>query len=181
MSYGALRSVVVANQAEIIMALVFVCLVELVMIIALNKRHRRLSELLDRLITGIEPPTFQDALTRLFERIEHMSNDVRSLQRSIEELSEKQLRCLQHIGIVRFDAFQGVGGRQSFSLAVLDGRGNGAVITSLFGRQESRCFAKPIIGGKSPLRLTEEELEAMRLATSSGSEAGGEIAYQIEI
>ncbi|MFA4029431.1 MAG: hypothetical protein GDYSWBUE_000371 [Candidatus Fervidibacterota bacterium] len=172
MTYEMLRSIVAANGAEIMMALALVCLIELAAIVMLSRRLRSLNGLLDRLTSGIEPPSFSEAIARLFESIERISGDVRSLQRSVDELSEKQRRCLQHIGIVRFDAFQDVGGQQSFSLAVLDGLGNGAVITSLFGRHESRCFAKPIIGGKSSFRLTEEELEAMRLAVSSNKTDG---------
>lgn len=167
MSYEMLRSIVMANGAEIMTALALVCLIELMAVIVLSRRLRSLNKLLDEFTFGVEPPSFQEAIKRLFGDIERISNEVRLLQRSIDELSERQRRCLQHIGIVRFDAFQDVGGQQSFSLAVLDGLGNGAIITSLFGRHESRCFAKPIVGGKSSFRLTDEELEAIRLAISS--------------
>lgn len=170
MSFEVMRSIIMAVQAEILIALIIVSLIEFVLVLVLYRGLRSLNKLLDRLLEGAEPSTFSDVFKRLFEQLGNLRGDVRSLQLSVEELSEKQRRCLQHIGVVRFDAFQDVGGQQSFSLAILDGYGNGAVITSLFGRQECRCFAKPIIGGRSSLRLTDEELEAMRLALSTGTE-----------
>jgi len=66
--------------------------------------------------------------------------------------------------LVRFDAFEDIAGQQSFSVALLDNRGNGVVITSLFGRIESRCYAKPVIKGNSPHRLSDEEMAAIKQA-----------------
>jgi hypothetical protein len=165
-SYTAIRSLIALNQAEITIGLTIVCVVQLVLLVALAIKLHRLLRSLNKLIGDTHPSDFVEALKSVFERIERICEDVRSLQRLVAELSERQEKCIQHVGIVRFDAFQDVGGEQSFSLAILDARGNGAVITSLFGRHESRCFAKPIIGWRSPMRLTEEEMEAMRIATS---------------
>jgi hypothetical protein len=66
--------------------------------------------------------------------------------------------------VVRFDAFQDTAGQQSFAVALLDNRGNGVVITSLFGRSESRCYAKPVVKGESPFPLSDEERAAIRQA-----------------
>ncbi|MFA4016562.1 MAG: hypothetical protein RUDDFDWM_001672 [Candidatus Fervidibacterota bacterium] len=166
MSYAAIRSLIALNQAEIIVGLTVVCFAQLILLATLAVKLNRLSKSLNRLIGDTHPSDFVEALKGVFERIERTCEDVRSLQQLVAELSERQKKCIQHVGVVRFDAFQDVGGEQSFSLAILDACGNGAVITSLFGRHESRCFAKPIIGWRSPMRLTEEEIEAMRIATS---------------
>jgi hypothetical protein len=65
---------------------------------------------------------------------------------------------------VRYDAFEDVGGRLSFSCALLDDHGSGVVVTSINGRQDTRVYAKPIAEGRSAYNLSVEEDEAIRQA-----------------
>jgi hypothetical protein len=73
----------------------------------------------------------------------------------------------RHCGIVRFDAFEDVGGEQSFSLALYDDRGDGAVLSSIVGRREHRVFGKPLTKGTSPYGLSAEETRAIESAYSA--------------
>lgn len=82
-------------------------------------------------------------------------------------------RALHWIGIVRFNPFSDTGGDQSFSVALVDGEGNGVVITSLHGRRETRVYAKPLEGWGSTYSLTEEEQEAIAQALRQRDEAIG--------
>jgi hypothetical protein len=75
------------------------------------------------------------------------------------------------VGLVRYDAFEDVGGRLSFSCAMLDDHGNGVVMTSINGRQDTRVYAKPIVDGHSQYNLSVEEEEAIRQAISGPREA----------
>jgi Protein of unknown function (DUF4446) len=71
---------------------------------------------------------------------------------------------VQRVSLLRYDAFEDVGGRLSFSCALLDDRGTGVVLTSINGRQETRVYAKPIAEGASSYNLSVEESEAIRQA-----------------
>jgi len=75
-------------------------------------------------------------------------------------------RCTRTPSLKRFNAFNDVGSNLSFSMALLDGEGNGLVLTSLYGRQESRTYAKKVAGGTAQARLSEEEEEVLREARS---------------
>ena len=66
--------------------------------------------------------------------------------------------------MLRYDAFEDVGGRLSFSCALLDEHGTGVVLTSINGRQETRVYAKPVTAGQSTYNLSAEEEEAIRQA-----------------
>lgn len=79
--------------------------------------------------------------------------------------------AVQRVGMVRYDAFEDVGGRLSFSCALLDDRGDGVVITSINGRQDTRVYAKPINGDKSSHNLSEEEVAAIHQANAGPREA----------
>ena len=89
-----------------------------------------------------------------------------------DKRQNQQIRgAVQHVGMVRYDAFEDVGGRLSFSCALLDDRGDGVVVTSINGRQDTRVYAKPISGGRSSHNLSEEEDAAIQQALAGPREA----------
>ena len=77
---------------------------------------------------------------------------------------------VRHVALLRFDAFEDVGGRLSFSCALLDEHGTGVVLTSINGRQETRVYAKPVSEGHSSYNLSTEEAEAIRQAMTAPPE-----------
>lgn len=90
--------------------------------------------------------------------------DAVSVAYELAELREAVDRSVQRVGMVRFDAFQDMGGQLSFAAALLDGEGSGMVLSSINGRSETRIYAKPIERGSSRYNLSDEEQEAIRRA-----------------
>lgn len=76
--------------------------------------------------------------------------------------------CVQRVGVVRFSAFSDTGSDLSFTVALLNQGGDGVVITSLFGRDQSRTYAKPVRGAQSTYVLTDEEKKAIASAMDGG-------------
>ena len=72
--------------------------------------------------------------------------------------------ALRHVAVVRYDAFGDMGGRLSFTAALLDDAGDGLVLSSIHGRSEARTYAKGVKGGASDQSLSPEELQAIDLA-----------------
>ena len=117
-------------------------------------------------------PSLSQLVARLEQQaqtLERLSANFDSLSRHLLSLEERQLSHLQRLSLVRFRAFPEVGSDLSFSLALLDGRGNGVILTSLFGRDETRVYAKPVKEGRSPYRLAPEEEQALVEALSSSA------------
>jgi hypothetical protein len=102
--------------------------------------------------------------------IKRLEGAVRQLAGGQKRLHELLQGTVQNVGVVRFDAFEDMGGRLSFSAALLDGRGDGVVVTSINGRQDTRCYAKQVRGGTSLHNLSDEEEQAIREALASGAE-----------
>jgi Protein of unknown function (DUF4446) len=73
-------------------------------------------------------------------------------------------QALRHVAVVRYDAFGDMGGRLSFSAAIVDDRGDGLVLSSIHARGESRTYAKGVVGGGSDATLTPEEQQALAAA-----------------
>lgn len=93
----------------------------------------------------------------------------RQLARGEKRLYELHQEAIQRIAVVRFDAFEDMGGRLSFSAALLDAQGDGIVITAINARQETRCYAKEVQGGRGLRNLSDEETQAIREAMSMGN------------
>jgi Protein of unknown function (DUF4446) len=67
-------------------------------------------------------------------------------------------------GLVRFDAYNEMSGQQSVSIALLDARRSGLVLTSIHHRDQARLYVKHMLGGEPEYPLSPEEVEAVRVA-----------------
>ncbi|WP_270888729.1 DUF4446 family protein [Pedococcus sp. 5OH_020] len=86
-------------------------------------------------------------------------------------LREDVAQALRHVAVVRYDAFGDMGGRLSFSAALVDDRGDGLVLSAIHARGESRTYAKGVVRGRSDTTLTPEEQQALA-AARTGSQSG---------
>lgn len=96
--------------------------------------------------------------------LERLEQRTTQLHDTSLDLREALRGAISRSAVVRYDAFDDMGGALSFSLALLDEHSDGLVISAINGRSETRCYAKPIAGGTSEHTLTREELEAVAAA-----------------
>ncbi len=90
-----------------------------------------------------------------------LPEDVLGLRQEVAALAAESESALRHLAVVRYDAFGDVGGHLSWSLAMLDDLGNGAVVTSIHGRSEARTYAKYVEEWTCDQPLSPEETEAL--------------------
>jgi Protein of unknown function (DUF4446) len=122
-----------------------------------------------------EPIRLDDTLRGVLQgqasQIKRLEEVVRTLNR-VDKKQDGQIRgSIRNVALLRYDAFEDVGGRLSFSFALLDDEGTGVVLTSINGRQETRVYAKPITEARSTYNLSVEEEEAIRQALAAPEEA----------
>jgi hypothetical protein len=99
-------------------------------------------------------------------------DDLRAEVARLTEHTDAGLRgALRFQGIVRYDAYQDMGGQQSWSMAILNANGEGAVITSLHARDHARVYLKEIVGGAPLQRLSPEEERALAAARAEPSQS----------
>jgi Protein of unknown function (DUF4446) len=103
----------------------------------------------------------QDRFEQLAEDVERGFGEVRS---GHEELSGRLDGAVTHFAVIRYDAMNEMTGRQSSSVALLDGHRNGVVISSILHREQARLYAKQVVSGRSELELSPEEREAVEAA-----------------
>jgi membrane protein implicated in regulation of membrane protease activity len=96
--------------------------------------------------------------------LDAVPEDVVGLRQEVAALKAEAKGSLRHVGLVRYDAFGDVGGRQSWSIALLDDAGDGVVLTAIHGRSEARSYAKSVAGWRSEQPLSPEEQDAVASA-----------------
>jgi Protein of unknown function (DUF4446) len=98
------------------------------------------------------------------QQMQRLERAIRALHATDKKQQVEIEGSVRNVALLRYDAFEDVGGRLSFSCAMLDEHGSGVVLTSINGRQETRVYAKPVTGGVSTHNLSIEEEEAIRRA-----------------
>lgn len=105
-----------------------------------------------------------EAVAVQVEEVRALRGEIRHLSEQLATLGEALLGAVQRFSVYRYDAFEDMGGKMSFSAAFLNDRGDGIVISCINGRQEARTYAKPIQAARSEYNLSPEEQEAIRQA-----------------
>ena len=151
-------------SAEITIALIVLVVIELGLVLSLNSRLGSVRRTLRSLLTGPNGEDLEALLKQCLAQTQSVKDQTFQLETRHAALTANVKQCVQHIGLVRFDAYSDVSGQQSFSLAMLDGNLNGAIITALFGRTDGRCYGKAVSNGQTEQALSQEESEALAMA-----------------
>ena len=101
---------------------------------------------------------------RLQARVRRLEAHRPAGEADVAALRAEIASSLRHVAVVRYDAFGDMGGRLSFSAALVDDAGDGVVISSIHARGESRTYAKGLVSGRSDTTLTPEEQQALAAA-----------------
>ncbi len=152
----------VANHLEwIILGLVAGIFLALIVFISINIKLSRLNKSYQKLMTGSEGLNLEKLLINHIEEVRAAASKMNVLERTCQIIREESATNIRRVGIVRFNAFEDTGSDLSFAIALLDEKGNGLVLSSIFGRSESRVYAKPITAGESSYFLSDEEKAAL--------------------
>jgi hypothetical protein len=156
-----LQDTVGAHLETVALCLVVLLAAGTVLLAVLDWRLGRLLRRYNALVRGATGESLEGLIEDCVRRIGELEEELKGLKEFVEDMHVDARRHVQGLGVVRFNAFQDTGGDQSFALALLDGSGDGVVVSSLYGRDESRVYAKPVERGSSRYALTAEEQEAV--------------------
>jgi hypothetical protein len=134
--------------------------IAVIAVVKLSRQHRSLALL--QAAEGRE--NFLDVVARTRDEIGVLRGEVGGLAGDLARTRSELAQALRHVSVVRYDAFGDLGGRFSFSAALLDDSGDGLILTSIHGRSETRTYLKGITNGKPDIELSPEERKAMELA-----------------
>lgn len=137
----------------------FLWIIVLTVIVIRLERHY------NRLTSGVTATGLRDVLEALLGSQQEARSRLRDIDGKLVHLREDGMGHVQRVGVVRFNPFSDTGGTQSFTVAILDGRDNGIVMTSLYARGGNRWYVKGVISAKGKqVALSKEEEAAIKNA-----------------
>jgi TolA-binding protein len=108
----------------------------------------------------------EEVYQKTLEEVDRLRNEIREMQNRIDVLQGQVRKKISTARVKRYNAFADMGSDLSFSVALLDDDMDGVVLSSIYGRDESRTYAKPIRSGTSDYVLTEEEIAVVQSGES---------------
>ena len=151
-------------QPWIGMATIVLVITVLVYCVILHIRLGSLKKKYDFFMQGDNGASLERKLSVEVSEIRDAAKGLESLLTEQAAIRNTQSNTIQKIGFIKYNAFENIGNDLSFALTLLDGNNNGICISSIYGRNESRIFSKPIVKGKSLVSLSQEELESLNEA-----------------
>ena len=129
---------------------------------------KKINKLKEIFFSGKEAKNLEKIIFEQANSIKNLDKDIQELYNISNQLNILASKGLHKTGLVRFNPFKDVGGNQSFSIALLNGKNNGVVISSLYTREGTRIYAKAIKASFSEKHpLTEEEEQAIKIALNN--------------
>ena len=123
----------------------------------MKKRYRKM-------MNGVDGDNLERLLMGHIDEVRHVVEENQRLDTENRRMDELLNMAVTRVGMVRFRAFEDMGSDLSYAVALLDAHNNGVVLSSIFGREDSRSYAKPIEDGKSSYPMTQEEEQALHEA-----------------
>jgi hypothetical protein len=119
-----------------------------------------------RLLLGADQQDLVEYAVGLLARVEHVESRADHVEQGLQQVTGRLDGVLQRWALLRYDALEGTGGRQSVSLALLDAGANGMILTAIQDREYARIYIKQVTAGESDLELSPEETRALEQATA---------------
>lgn len=149
------------DPAFILIFLLILIIVLFVLYVNVTLKYNRLKSSYNTFMKGKDGKTLEESMKERVEEIESILKVTKQNRMEIKEINKKLDRNYQKVGIVKYDAFNEMGGKLSFALAMLDGNNSGWVINAMHSREGCYTYVKEILKGESYVELAEEEAEAL--------------------
>ena len=146
-----------------IIALFILVIITLVKIKKINQRFKNF-------MRGKDAESLEEVIVKYLDKIDKLEEENNERKKQIKDITENLLITYQKIGIVKYDAFNEMGGKLSFSLALLDKQNNGFILNAMHSREGCYTYVKEIIDGNSYIALGEEEKKALDIALNCKTE-----------
>lgn len=154
----------------LLLMLLIVVVILLVCVFNLSLGLNRLSRKYAIFMKGKDAQSLEKLFKRKFELIEKLTVNSEINAENIAKLEKMQNMILDKYGIVKYDAFEDMGGKLSFVLAMLDKNNTGFLLNAIHSRENCFLYIKEIVNGESYVALSDEEIQALKKAVNFGIE-----------
>jgi len=160
-----LANIIQTYSPYFLLGFLLVAVIFLIWNILLQLQVSHLKKRSQEFFAGKKVNNLEDLLLEQSRALKLLDKDIQELYTISNQINGLAFRGFHKLGVVRFNPFKDVGGDQSSSLALLNGKNDGLTLSALFTREGARVYTKQITGGVSEkYPLTEEEKEAIKIA-----------------
>jgi hypothetical protein len=135
-----------------------------------NARINQMNVKYRHFMKGEDGKSLEKGFIRRFSQVEDLLNTQHELADDMKTIDSRVGRTLYKYGIVKYDAFDDVGGKLSFALAMLDGDNTGFVMNAIHSKDNCFLYIKEVVAGESYIMLSNEEMKALQAASRFGEE-----------
>ena len=139
----------------------FLIVVLFLMNISNKAKIKKLKNKYNKFMNGLGDVSIEELLEDCINKVNNVQGKNKDIEYQLNTIKRNMYYCVQKVGIVRYNAFDDVGSDLCFSIALLDNNDDGVVISSLYARDSSSTYAKPVSRGKSRYALSAEEIKAI--------------------
>ena len=155
----------------IIIGLAAFAIILLILIIVNMAQTSKLKKKYNKFMSGKNAKSLEDTLIKRLDQVDSLMEANNANEKSIKKLFANMKFTLQKVGLVKYDAFNEMGGKLSFSLALLNQTNDGFVLNAVHSREGCYTYIKEIVDGNSIIVLSEEEQEALKMAMEPNDSA----------
>jgi hypothetical protein len=167
----ALNNLVQTYQSYLFLFLGAMVFFSIALNLILLLKIKKISKQSEMFFEGKNGKDLEAVINKNEQDLKKLDADIQELYTISNKINTLSQRSIHRVGVVRFNPFKDIGGDQSFSVALLDGKNTGITFSSLHTREGTRVYVKPILKGKSEkYTLTEEEEKAIQMAIVTKSE-----------
>ena len=150
---------------KLLLGISFVLILVLFMLHISNRvKIKKLKAKYLKFMNGLSGVNIERVLEDCLDKVNFVIDKNKEIEYQMNSLERNMYYCIQKVGVVRYNAFDDVGSDLSYSVAMLDNNDDGLVISSLYARESSSTYAKPVSSGKSRYALSAEEIKAIDIA-----------------
>lgn len=153
----------VIGLAALVLVLIIIMLVSSIQMHGLKKKYKNF-------MTGKDGKNLEDTILKRLDQVDKLIESNLINQKNIDRIAADMNHTFQKVGLVKYDAFNEMGGKLSFSLALLNRKNDGFIINAMHSREGCYTYIKEVIHGNSIIMLAEEEKEALEMAMSSSNQ-----------
>lgn len=152
----------------LVLMLMVLVLVLIVIVLNLSLGLHRLQRKYSMFMKGSDGQSLERVFAQKIKEVDRLSTSNDDNYMKIQSLQKKMDKALTKYGIVKYDAFDDVGGKLSFALAMLDKNNTGFILNAIHSRDNCFFYIKEIVNGESYILLSSEEMDALRQAVDFG-------------
>lgn len=151
---------VIIGLAGLTAVLLIIILINVIQMHKLKKKYKMFMD-------GKNAKTLEESILSRMDQIDHLISSTQKNESDIQKIYKNMKTTFQKVGLVKYDAFHEMGGKLSFSLALLNEINDGFIVNAMHSREGCYTYIKEIIDGNSIIALADEEQEALDMAMKS--------------